>query len=191
MACGTPAWTALLALALLPALARAQGPPRLDPSAQLAPVTPVGPRGAGGVEVGAGTTLVAIFPTVGGHVSVPTSTGLRVEAGTHLLPWLLEDGDDLGLMSQAQLRFPLREGPTRYGILAGITVFTIGDRRGANGEWDFDSGIRPHVGMTWQWQTAPHVDVRLDVHAMVTGSFPMAVPFATFSVVWHRGRVWS
>jgi hypothetical protein len=49
--------------------------------------------------------------------------------------------------------------------------------------------VRPHVGFSWQWQTRPRVDLRLDAQAIITGeTAPFAAPFATFSVVWHKER---
>jgi hypothetical protein len=170
MAAGRLVLAAALALALAPAAARAQ---------------------ADGIEAGVGSTLVLIFPTIGGFVSVPTPTGLRVEAGSQILPWLLEDGDDLALMTHVQLRFPVRTGPpgSRRSWLAGVTAFTIGDHYRS---WSFDTVVRPHVGFSWQWQTTPHLDVRLDLQSVVTGgTAPFVAPFATFSLAWHRARKWA
>jgi hypothetical protein len=173
MALGRTIGAAALALTLAPAPAGADAP---------------------GVEVGVGSSLVLIFPTIGGHVSVPTHTGLRVEAGTQFLPWLLEDGDDFGLMTHVQLRIPVRSGPpgSRRSWLAGITAFSIGDRWDLSGNWSVDTMVRPHVGFSWQWQRSPRLDLRLDAQAIVTGeAAPFVAPFATFSLVWHRERRWS
>jgi hypothetical protein len=175
--------------ALLPAVAAAQ---RL-PGGAAAPVARDVP-GAAGVEVGAGSMVVAIFPTFGGQVSIPTSRRVRLEIGAHALPWLLEDGDDVGVVTQVQVRIPFRDGPpgSRRSLLLGASAFTIGDRSDAVGEWDFDTGLRPHAGVSWQWQKSRHVDVRIDLQGVFTGtSVPFVVPFATFSMVWHRERRWS
>jgi hypothetical protein len=169
MALGRTIGATALTLTLMPAAARADAP---------------------GVELGVGSALVLAYPTFGGHVSVPTHTGLRVEAGTHVVPWMIDAGDDLGLMSHVQLRFPVRAGPpgTRRSWLAGITFFTIGDR-GHRSSWSFDTLVLPHVGYSWQWQTRPRLDLRLDAQGLITGrSAPYLAPFATFSVVWHRER---
>jgi hypothetical protein len=168
MPVGRTIGAAALALTLVPAGARADAP---------------------GVELGVGSSLVLAYPTFGGHVSVRTHTGLRVEAGTQVLPWMLDDGDDLGLMSHVQLRFPVRAGPpgTRRSWLAGITLLTVGDR--GDRRWSFDTLVLPHVGYSWQWQTSPRLDLRLDAQGLITGgSAPYLAPFATFSVVWHRER---
>ncbi len=178
----------LVAFALLPGGAGAQPRPTPAPS-------PVGPAaGAQGVEIAGGSMIVAIFPTVGGQVSIPTSRRVRLEVGVHAMPWLLEDGEDVGIVTQAQLRIPFRQGPpgSRRSLLLGATAFTIGDRRDAIGEWDFDTGVRPHVGVSWQWQKSRHVDVRIDLQGVFPGtSLPFVVPFATFSMVWHGERGWS
>lgn len=175
---------AALALALLPAFAHAQvegstsRPVRaLDRTAAEAP---------GGLEVGIASTLVLVVPAVGGQVSVPTRTGLRVEVSSQVLSWMLDEGDRFGLMTQAQLRIPFHNGPpgSRRSLIAGLTAFTVGSR------WDRTSSfVRPHAGVSWQWQTRPTMDTRLDVHALVIGEGgPVMVPFATFSLVWHGAR---
>ena len=143
------------------------------------------------VELGVGSTLVLAFPTLGSHVSVPTRTGLRVEAGTQVLPWVLEEGDDVGLMSHAQLNVPVGSGSPRHrrGFLVGITAFTIGDRWDRRGAWSFDTIVRPHAGFSWQWQQTSHLDLRFDLQGLVASrSAPFVVPFATFWVVWHGER---
>ena len=125
-------------------------------------------------------------PTIGGQVSVPTRTGMRVEVSSQVLSWMLDDGDTFGLMTQAQLRIPFHNGPpgSRRSLIAGLTAFTGGSR------WDrADSFVRPHAGVSWQWQTRPTMDLRLDVHALVVGKgAPVVVPFAAFSVMWHGHR---
>jgi hypothetical protein len=186
---GRLAHAALLALVFLPAVARAQprpgsAPPSIDPS----------PPGTDGVEIGASSMVVAIFPTIGGQVSIPAARRVRLEVGTHLLPWLLEDGEDLGVVTQVQVRIPFRQGPpgSRRSLLVGASAFTIGDHWESVGEWDFDTAVRPHAGVSWQWQQSRYLDLRLDLHGVFTGpSLPFVVPFATFSVVWHGERRWS
>jgi hypothetical protein len=143
------------------------------------------------VELGVGSTLLLVFPTFGGHVSVPTHTGLRVEAGTQVLPWILEEGDDVALLSHAQLNIPVRSRSPRHrrGWLAGITAFTIGDRWDRRGAWSFDTIVRPHAGFSWQWEQTAHLDLRLDLQGLLASrSAPFVVPMATFSVVWHGER---
>jgi len=186
---GTRLHATAQALALLPAVAAAQ--PR--PGGAAPPVGVTAP-GAGGVEIAAGSMVVAIFPTIGGQVSIPASRRVRVEVGTHVLPWLLEDGEDLGVVTQVQVRIPFRHGPpgSRRSLLLGATAFTIGDRRESNGEWDFDTGVRPHAGVSWQWQKSRNLDVRIDLQGVFIGpSLPFVAPFGTFSMVWHRERRWS
>jgi hypothetical protein len=144
----------------------------------------------GGVEAGLGSTLVLIFPTVGGQLSVPTGRGLRAEASVHALPHLQLVVDDLVLMLQGQVRIPIAagRGGHRRGLLIGVTAFTIGSA------WDDDrylraALVRPHAGFTWQWQTSPIMDVRLDVHTVIMGTTaPGVAPFAGFSLVWHGER---
>lgn len=180
---------ALLVLALHPAIARAQPRPGGAPPPSGSPAP-----GTDGVEIAASSMVVAIFPTIGAQVSIPASRGVRVEVGTHLLPWLLEDGEDIGVVTQVQVRIPFRHGPpgSRRSLLLGATAFTVGDRRDAIGEWDFDTGVRPHAGVSWQWQKSHNLDVRIDLQGVFIGpSPPFVVPFATFSMVWHRGRRWS
>jgi hypothetical protein len=180
---------AVLAVALLPAVAAAQ--PR--PGSAGPPVRPAAP-GAPGVELGVGSMVVAIFPTIGGHVSIPTRGRVRVEAVANVLPWLLEDRDDVAVVSQLQLRFPFRQGPpgSRRSLLVGATAFTIGNHLESIGEWEFDTGLRPHAGVSWQWQKSRHLDVRIDLQGVFIGTgAPFVAPFATFSMVWHRERGWS
>ena len=180
---------ALLALALLPAVAGAQPRPGGAPPPFGSPAP-----GTDGVEIAASSMVVAIFPTIGSQVSIPASRRVRVEVGTHLLPWLLEDGEDVGVVTQLQVRIPFRHGPpgSRRSLLLGATAFTIGDRRESNGEWDFDTGVRPHAGVSWQWQKSRNLDVRIDLQGVFIGpSLPFVAPFGTFSMVWHRERRWS
>jgi len=176
----------VLALAVLPAVARAQS----RPGGAAPPVGSTAP-GADGVEIGASSMVVTIFPTIGGQVSIPASRRVRLEFGTHLLPWMLEDGDDLGVVSHVQVRVPFRHGPpgSRRSLLVGASVFTMGDHWDSVGEWDFAIAVRPHAGVSWQWQQNRHLDLRLDLQGVLTGpSTPFVVPFATFSVLWHGER---
>ena len=179
----------LLLLTIVPAVAAAQPGPgtAAPPAIDRAPAWPAG------VEVGGGGMVVAIFPAVGGHVSIPAGRRVRVEPVGHLVPWLFEQ-DELAVVTQLQVRVPFRDGPpaSRRSLLLGASAFTIGDRYGRHGEWEFDTGLRPHAGVSWQWQRSPHVDMRVDVQGVFTGvAVPFVVPFATFSMVWHperRGR---
>jgi hypothetical protein len=162
------------------------------------PLPDLTPRTAGGVqhgvEIGAGSMVLAIFPTIGGHVSIPASQRVRVEFAAHALPWFLEDGEDGVLLTQVQARVPFRAGPpgSRRGLLLGVTGFTVVDRVADLDEWEFASAMRPHAGVSWQWQKSRHIDVRLDVQGVFTFETPIfAVPLATFSMVWHRERGWS
>jgi hypothetical protein len=184
MAVARSAGPAALALALVPVIAHAQvdgssGRPlgALDRTAAQAP---------GGLEAGITSTLVLAVPAIGGQVSVPTRTGLRVEVSSQALSWMLEDGDTFGLMTQAQLRIPFHNGPpgSRRSLIAGVTALTVGSHRERA-----NSFVRPHAGVSWQWQTRPTMDLRLDVHALIVGDgAPVIVPFATFSVLWHGAR---
>ena len=178
-----------LPVAAIPALAAAQ-PRAAEPVPTVDLAAPVGQ----GVELGVGSTLVLIYPAFGGHVSWPVHDRTRIEAGAHLVPWLLEDGDDVAFMTQVQLRIPLRDGPpgSRRSVLAGVTAFTIGDRYESIGNWSFDTLVRPHVGVSWQWQQTPRLDMRFDVQgAVMSTTAPFVTPFATFSMVWHKARRWS
>jgi hypothetical protein len=177
-----------LAFALWPAAGAAQ--PLAPPSA---PADLTAGRSDRGVEAGVSSMVVAIFPTIGGQVSVPVSR-IRVEFDAHAIPWMLEDGEDLGLLAQLQVRVPFRAGPpgSRRSLLLGVTSFTFADHLDSLDEWEFFGTVRPHVGVSWQWQTSAHVDIRVDVQGVFTGQTPIfAVPLATFSVLWHRERGWS
>jgi len=187
---GTLVHAALLALPLLPALASAQPQPGRAEAPRVGG-TDAG-AGAAGAEIGAGSMVVAIFPAFGGHISIPASRRVRVEFVAHVVPWLLDE-DEVGVVTQLQVRIPFHEGPPggRRSLLLGASAFTIGDRRGRSSEWEFDTGLRPHAGVSWQWQRSGHLDMRLDVQGVFTGvALPFVVPFATFSVVWHRDRGW-
>jgi hypothetical protein len=176
---------------LLLTLVATEGAAQPGPGAAIAPSGDLAPLGSAGVEVGGGAMVVAIFPGIGGHVSIPAGRRLRVELVAHALPWLFDR--DIGVVTQVQLRIPFREGPpgSRRSLFLGASAFTIGDRH-RRGEWDFDTGLRPHTGVSWQWQKSRHIDLRLDVQGVFTGvAVPFVVPFATFAVVWHPARRWS
>lgn len=184
---------AMLMLSCLAGVAGAQPRPVPTPS-------PFGPAArAEGVEIAAGSMIVAIFPTLGGQVSIPASRRVRLEVGAHALTWPLEDGDDIAVVTQVQVRIPFRHGPpgSRRSLLLGATAFTVGDRHSSGG-WELDTGARPHAGVSWQWQKSRHLDLRIDVQGIFAGTYagfadrrPAVVPFATFSMVWHRERRWS
>jgi hypothetical protein len=173
-------WPAVGAAQSLPG--RASGPVDLTPAADR------------GVEVGASSMVVAIFPTIGGQISIPASRRVRVEFAAHALPWLLEDGEDLGLLTQLQVQVPFRAGPpgSRRSLLLGVTNFTFVDHLDSTDEWEFFGSVRPHAGISWQWQRSRHVDMRVDVQGVFTGQTPVfAIPLASFSILWHRDRGWS
>jgi hypothetical protein len=145
------------------------------------------------IEIGATMGVAVIVPTFGGTVSIPVVRRASVELVGQVAPWMPIEGDDTWFMTQVQLRLPFRERPrTRRSLIVGLTSFTVGDRYAtANGrrEWDFGSWVRPHAGVSWQWQRSPHVDMRLDVHAVFLGDLaPLAAPVFSFSTIWHRER---
>lgn len=177
---------ALLLLAAAPLAAQVRP---VDPT----PVPDVVARRPGGVEVAAASTLLVFLPLIGGHISVPTPGPIRLEAGAQLLPYFLEDGEDVGVVSQVQIRIPLRRGPpgSRRSALLGVTAVTIGDRPGPRRDWEYFHVVLPHVGMSWQWQRSEHIDMRIDVQGVLTFTAPVALPLTTFSIVWHPKRRWS
>ena len=184
----------LTALAIAGALWPADGAAQSRPGPASAPVDFTGRAPDYGVEIGASSMVVAIFPTVGGQVSIPAGRRVRVEFGAHALPWMLEDGEDLGVLTQVQVRIPFRAGPpgSRRSLLLGVTNFTFADHLDSIDEWEFVGTVRPHAGVSWQWQKSAHVDVRIDLQGVFTGQTPIfAVPLATFSLLWHRQRGWS
>ena len=171
----------------LPAVAAAQD----AVPAERAPLGVAVARDPGGVEIGLGSTLIVIFPTVGGQVSVPAGRGLRVEGSVHVLPHIGLLVDDVVLLMQGQLRVPMGGGPPgrRRGLLLGATTFAVASSFDAAGDWARGAWVRPHVGYTWQWQTHPRMDVRLDLHAVILGdAAPGVAPFAGFALVWHGAR---
>lgn len=189
MSFATPIGALAFALALCPATGAAQpvGP-------ATAPVDLTASGSDRGIEVGPSSMVVAIFPTIGAQVSIPAGRRVRLEVAAHAIPWMLEDGEDLGLLTQLQVRVPFRAGPpgSRRSLLLGVTNFTFADHLDSLDEWEFVGSVRPHAGVSWQWQTSAHVDIRVDVQGVFTGQTPIfAVPLATFSLLWHRERGWS
>jgi hypothetical protein len=178
-----------LALALLPAVAGAQPRPggAPPPPASTAPVTD-------GVEIAVSAMMVAIFPAIGGQVSIPASERVRLEVGTHVVPWTLEDRDDLGMVTHVQARIPLRRGPpgSRRSLIVGASAFSLYRHVDSIDRWEFNTAVRPHAGVSWQWQKSRNIDVRIDLQGIFLGpSTPFVAPFGAFSMVWHRERRWS
>jgi hypothetical protein len=179
----------LLLLVTVPAVAAAQPRPGEAGPALDGMGRPARPP----VEIGATMGVALILPTFGGTVSMPVTRRASVELVGQVVPWMLEDGDDTWFMTQVQLRIPFRERPrARRSLIVGLTSFTVGDRYArADGrrEWDFGSWVRPHAGVSWQWQRSPHIDMRLDLHAVFLGDVaPLAAPMFSFSTIWHRER---
>jgi hypothetical protein len=174
------------------------------PLAAAAHEPPVGATGrvnlqadAPGFEAGVSTSLIAIFPGFGGFVSVPAGRRISLEAGIETYPWMIEDGDNLRLLTQVQARIPWKANPrSRWSFIAGVTAATLGDNDaydGAgnryDGDWEFQTNYLPHGGVSWQWQNSPRLDVRLDVTAMLAvAPIPIPVPKVQFSMVWHTRR---
>ncbi len=150
--------------------------------------------GAAGVEVAAGSMMVVIIPALGGQVSIPASRRARLEVSAHALPSLVNDVDVV-VVTQAQVRIPFRPGsPGRHrSLLLGATALTGIERGDSARSADFDTGVRPHAGFSWQWQKSRHLDMRIDLQGVWVTTSPLffAAPFATFSMVWHRERVAS
>jgi hypothetical protein len=146
----------------------------------------VAPPSPGGIEIAAGSTVFVFFPLMGGHVSVPTPTPLRIEAGAQVMPYSVDVGEEFALvMTQLQVRVPLHRGPpgSRRSLLLGGTAFTTRDH--------VDTWALPHIGLSWQWQRSEHIDMRIDVQGLITGTAPIVIPLTTFSIVWHPRRGWS
>jgi hypothetical protein len=175
-------------LVLGPSAATAQSRGTASPTSDQRLATP-----GAGLEVGAITSVVAIAPAFGGQVSLPVARRVHVEVSGEVAPWILEDGGDAWYAAQLQLRVPLREAaPGRPSILAGVSSFTVVDRwryDGGRTEVDWDTWLRPHAGVSWQWRRSAHVAVRLDVQGIFIGSsIPFVVPRVAFSTVWRRQR---
>ena len=183
----------VLALTLVaPAVAEAQ----FGPGGSSAPVDVAARHVPPSFEVGGTMGLAVILPTFGGTVSMPAGRRASIDVVGQVMPWRLDDGDDTWLMTQVQLRIPFRERPrARRSLLVGLTSFTVGDRfttAGQRREWDLESWVRPHAGVSWQWQRLPRIDMRLDVVGVFLGRVaPMAAPMVSVSTIWHRERRWS
>jgi hypothetical protein len=188
-----PGIVRVVAAALLAVPSGAAAQSDVSPTDTRAPAAPrpvTRGNDAGGVEIGLGSTLIVIFPTVGGQVSVPAGRGLRVEGSVHVLPHLGLLVDDVVLLLQGQVRVPAGGGATgpRRGLLLGATTFAVASGFDGPGEWARGAWVRPHVGYSWQWRTRPRMDVRLDLHAVLLGdAAPGVAPLATVALVW-RGR---
>jgi hypothetical protein len=138
------------------------------------------------LEFGGQTSLVAIFPGFGALVSAPVERGIAVEAGVETLPWMIEGGDELRLLTQLQARLPWRQGPrSRRSFVVGASLATVGGR-GARG-FESLTTVLPHAGLSWQWQQSPRVDVRLDLQALVPMGLPgIPAPRVAFAIIGHR-----
>ena len=167
----------------------------MTPLAAAAQEQPAGATGpvdlradAPGFEVGASTSLLAIFPGFGGFVSVPAGRRISLEAGVEILPWMIEafgEGDGLVLLTQAQARIPWKTRPTsRWSFIFGVTTITVREERGYGGsaEWESQSSFLPHGGVSWQWQKSPRFDLRLDLTALALA------PRVQVATVWHPKR---
>jgi hypothetical protein len=179
---------ASLGLALLPAVAAAQ----LRPPGTAPPGAPA--QAAAGLEIAASAMLVAIFPAFGAQVSIPTTERVRVEVGALVVPWTLESTRDTGMVTQVQARVPVRRGPpgSRRSLIVGASAFSLYRHVDSKDRWEFNTAVRPHAGVSWQWQKSRHIDVRIDLQGIFLGpSTPFVAPSATFSMAWHRDRGWS
>lgn len=177
----TPAVALLLVAA--PLAAAAQGRP-VDAAGPALPHTEMAPR----FEAAASASLIAIFPGFGGLVTMPAGRSLSLEAGVETYPWVIEDGDEVRLLTQVQARIPWAVRPgTRRSFIVGVTAATVGDPH-ASDHWEFQTSYGPHGGVSWQWQKSPRFDLRLDVTAMVAVSMPIPVPKVQVSTVWHTKR---
>ena len=47
-------------------------------------------RSARGLELGASSGILFIFPTIGGHVSLPVTPGLNLEVSSEVTPWVVD-----------------------------------------------------------------------------------------------------
>jgi hypothetical protein len=154
---------------------------------------------ARGLELGATSGMLIIFPTFGGHVSLPVTPRHNLEVSSEVAPWVIDfdEGGDLLLVTQIQVRRPFRRGPPggQRSLIVGVSAVTVGDRRrdlDGRETWDFLTTLRPHGGISWQWWKGPHLDVRLDVLGVLTGNvIGIPAPRASVSMVWHRQRVAS
>ena len=150
---------------------------------------------ARGLELGASSGILFIFLTFGGHVSLPVTPGLNLEVSSEVAPWVVDFGEGVDLMmgTQIQVRRPFHRGRpgSQRSLIVGVSAFTVGERRRAHDgrdTWDFQTTLRPHGGISWQWWQGPHRDVRLDVLGVGIG---VPAPRVSVSMVWHRQRVAS
>lgn len=179
---------ALLALA---PTATAQDAPPVAPATGHSFVTD-----ARGLELGASSGILFLFPTFGGHVSLPVTPGLNLEVSSEVAPWVIDLGESLDLVlgTQIQVRRPFhRGGPgSQRSLIVGVSALTVGERRrdlDGRETWDFQTRLGPLGGISWQWWKGPHLDVRLDVLGVGFGVPP--APRVSVSMVWHRQRVAS
>ena len=181
----TPAVALLLVAA--PLVAHAQGRP-VDVTGPVDWRFDAAPR----FEAAASASLVAIFPGLGGLVTLPAGRKLSLEVGIETYPWVIEDGDETRFLTQVQARIPWAARPgLRRSFIVGVTASTVGDRHTFDGSGDraFQTSYFPHGGVSWQWQKSPRFDLRLDVTAMIAVvPRPMPVPKVQFSTVWHPRR---
>jgi hypothetical protein len=180
-------------LALAPTAIAQDAPP-------VAPATgPSFVTDARGLELGASSGILFIFPSFGGHVSLPVTPGLNLEVSSEVTPWVADFGEDLDLLlgTNVQVRRPFRRDRpgSQRSLIVGVSAITAGGRRRAldrRDTWDFQTTLRPHGGISWQWWQGPHRDVRLDLLGVLTGNvIGIPAPRASVSIVWHRHRVAS
>ena len=153
-------------------------------------------RDARGLELGASSGILFVFPTFGGHVSLPVTPGLNLEVSSDVAPWVIDFGESLELVlgTQIQVRRPFRRGRpgSQRSLIVGVSALTVGERRrdlDGRETWDFQTTLGPLGGISWQWWKGPHLDVRLDVLGVGFGVPP--APRVSVSMVWHRQRVAS
>jgi len=147
-------------------------------------------------EAGPSTSLIGIFPGVGGLVTIPAGRKLSLEICVETYPWVLDDddggGDEVNLLTQFQARIPWASRPgLRRSFIVGVIAATLADERTYDGSpsWEFQTNFFPHGGVSWQWEQSPRFDLRLDVTAMVAVVLaPIPVPRVQFSTVWHTKR---
>ena len=132
-------------------------------------------------------------------MSLPVTPGLNLEVSSEVTPWVVDFGEDLDLLlgTHVQVRRPFRRDRpgSQRSLIVGVSAITVGERRrGLDGRetLGFQTTVRPHGGISWQWWKGPHLDVRLDVLGVLTGNvIGIPAPRASVSVVWHRQRVAS
>jgi hypothetical protein len=138
------------------------------------------------LELGGQASLIAIFPGFGALVSAPLERGIALEAGVETLPWMIEDNDSLRLLTQVQARLPWRQDArSRRSFVVGASLATVGNRRTRG--FESLTTVLPHAGISWQWQQSAHLDVRLDLQALVPMGAPaIPAPRVAFAIVGHR-----